>query len=59
MLVLERKPGQSITIVGPNGLTVAIELTEVLKGKAKIGVTADKSVRILRSEFITTTTKES
>lgn len=47
MLVLSRKPGEEITIEG--GIT--IKIVEVRPGKVQVGITAPRSVRIVRSEL--------
>ena len=48
VLVLTRKTGERILI----GDDVEIEITEVRVGKVRIGITAPRQVRILRSELV-------
>lgn len=47
MLVLHRKPGEAITI----GDDVVIEVVRVTANNVYIGITAPKSVKILRAEL--------
>ena len=47
MLVLTRKPGQSLIITTPDGKT--IEITRFIGGR--LGITADKDVQVRRAEL--------
>lgn len=47
MLVLDRKESQSIIVDGPAVITV----TKIKGGHVKIGIDADRSVKILRKEI--------
>ncbi len=47
MLILTRKAGQSI-LIGDN---VTVEVLRVRGGQVRIGVRADKRVRVLREEI--------
>ena len=46
MLVLSRKVGEKIAI----GSDITITITEITRGKVKVGIEAPKSVVILRHE---------
>ena len=48
MLVLTRTPHQKIVIDGP----CEIELLDIRANKVRLGITADKSVSIMRSELL-------
>jgi carbon storage regulator CsrA len=48
MLVLDRKEQQSIVIDGPAKITVQ----RIKGGRIKLGIEADKSVKVLRGELI-------
>ncbi|GAB6116983.1 carbon storage regulator CsrA [Thermoanaerobacter sp. CM-CNRG TB177] len=48
MLILTRKVGQAI-IIGEN---VEIKILEIVDGQIKLGVTAPKSISVLRKELI-------
>ena len=47
MLILSRKVGESIRI----GRVVEITITEIHEGKIRIGITAPRWVKVLRSEL--------
>ena len=47
MLCLSRRPGESIMI----GKDIKITLIDVHNGRARIGIEADKSIEIWRSEL--------
>jgi carbon storage regulator CsrA len=52
MLVLKRKPDQSVRIVGPDGRTVEITVVSVDgRDAVRLGFTAPPDVRIVRSEL--------
>ena len=47
MLVLSRKPEEKIRI----GEDVIIQVVEIHKGRVRLGITAPKSIRIVRDEI--------
>ena len=47
MLVLSRKPEEKILI----GKDVIIQVVEIHKGRVRLGITAPKSIRIVREEI--------
>jgi carbon storage regulator CsrA len=51
MLILTRKPGESITITSPGCLPITIQVVDTYGNRSRIGITADASVKILRSEL--------
>jgi len=53
MLVLTRKPGQSITIGDPAGPDIAIEVTiaEIKGDQVRLGITAPRGVIVDRKEI--------
>ena len=51
MLVLARHIGERIIIQASDG-EIIIELIEIGSRKAKVGITAPKSVKVLREELI-------
>ena len=51
MLVLARKPGQSIKIV-LDGKVVTVDLLAVHGGQVRLGFTAPKEVHIVRTELL-------
>lgn len=50
MLVLTRKPEESIVIVSPSGETMEIRLAKIENDRAKIGIEAPVNFRIFRKE---------
>ena len=54
MLSLSRRRGESITIDGPCTLTIV----RIDKGKVRLGFTADKATKIMRTEIINTPPKQ-
>ena len=50
MLVLTRKPEESIIVVSPNGDTMEIHLAKIDNDRAKIGIEAPTDYRIFRKE---------
>ena len=50
MLVLTRKPEESIIVVSPNGDTMEIHLAKIDNDRAKIGIEAPANFRIFRKE---------
>jgi carbon storage regulator CsrA len=54
MLVLKRKPDQSVRIVGPDGRTVAVVTVLGVDGKdaVRLAFSAPPDVRIVRSELL-------
>jgi carbon storage regulator CsrA len=52
MLVLKRKPNESVRIVGPDGCTVEITVVSVDgRDAVRLGFSAPPDVRIVRSEL--------
>ena len=49
MLVLSRKEGERI-FLEVNGVRIVVELAAMMAGKVRIGVTAPRTVTILREE---------
>lgn len=52
MLVLTRKPSQSITLVLPSGETITVVVVDSSKHRLSIGIEAPKDVRIVRTELL-------
>ncbi len=50
MLVLTRKPEESIIVVSPGGDTMEIHLAKIDNDRAKIGIEAPTDFRIFRKE---------
>ena len=50
MLVLTRKPEESIIVVSPSGDTMEIHLAKIDNDRAKIGIEAPTDFRIFRKE---------
>jgi carbon storage regulator CsrA len=53
MLVLSRKPEESIIINTPDNKEIKITLIKIENKKVKIGISADSTYTILREELIT------
>lgn len=51
-LVLSRKLGEKIYIKTKSGDEIVVVLTDIDRGKVRIGFKADKSVEILREELM-------
>jgi carbon storage regulator CsrA len=51
MLVLARKPLELILITTPEGREIAVALCSLESNQARIGIEADREVRILRAEL--------
>jgi carbon storage regulator CsrA len=51
MLVLARKPGESIEIKLPDARTITVEVVEIRHDKCRIGVTADRDIIVNREEI--------
>ena len=51
MLVITRKPGEAI-VIDSSGVTIEITVIETAKGQTKLGVSAPKEVKIMRSELL-------
>ena len=51
MLLLGRRDGQSVTITTPSGEVITVTMV-VGRGKLKLGIEADRSVKVLRSELL-------
>ena len=52
MLVLTRKENESIEITLPDSQQLTIMVTEVERGRARIGIEAPTEIKILRSELV-------
>lgn len=52
MLILTRKPSQSITLVLPSGETITIVIADSSKHRSSIGIEAPNDVKILRTELL-------
>jgi carbon storage regulator CsrA len=54
MLVLKRKPDQSVRVVGPDGRTLAVVTVVGVDGRdaVRLAFSAPPEVRIVRSELI-------
>ena len=52
MLVLTRKENESIEITLPDGQQLTVMVTEVERGRARIGIEAPTEIKILRSELV-------
>jgi carbon storage regulator CsrA len=54
MLVLKRKPNESVRIVGPDGRTLAVVTVAGVDGRdaVRLGFSAPPDVRIVRSELL-------
>lgn len=57
MLVLTRKPEESIVVVSPRGEVIEIYLSKIDKDCAKIGIEAPISFKIFRKEIYETIQK--
>jgi carbon storage regulator len=51
MLILTRKPEESIVVVSPDGATMEIHLAKIDNDRAKIGIEAPADFRIFRKEI--------
>jgi carbon storage regulator len=49
-LILARKPGQSV-VIGPNS-EIRITVVEVVRGTIRLGIEADRSIPVFRSELL-------
>lgn len=52
MLVLSRKEQEEILLQLEDGRQIWIVVTEIDKGRCRIGVTAPKDIKVLRSELL-------
>ncbi len=52
MLCLTRKLNETIHITTPQGDVIVIQVREIDRGKVMLGIEADKSVVIMRSELV-------
>lgn len=53
MLVIGRKPGQEVVIQTPDGHEIIVRVAMAEKGKVRLGITADRIVKIVRRELLT------
>lgn len=51
MLVLVRKPGESLTITPPGQTPIVITIIQVSGNRVRIGCEANRNVSIVRSEI--------
>lgn len=52
MLVLARRPEESLTIYAPNGEKIEILVTEARQGLARLGIKAPPKYIVLRDELL-------
>jgi|TARA_R110000765_G_scaffold204162_1_gene309191 carbon storage regulator CsrA len=52
MLILTRKPGQSLIISVPGHDPVEVLVTSTSKGSVKLGIDADKAINVVRAELL-------
>jgi len=52
MLVLARRPEESLTIYAPNGEKIEILVTEARQGLARLGIKAPPKYVVLRDELL-------
>lgn len=52
MLILTRRPGESITIETPEGRTIMMTVLAVKGTQVRVGFTADKDVSVVRNELL-------
>lgn len=52
MLVLSRKLGERIVLQVPGQPDIVIVVTDIDRGKIRLGIEADRSVTIMRSELL-------
>ncbi len=52
MLVLSRRVGESLILMGVGNSDITITVTDIFGGKVKIGIDAPAEVKILRSELL-------
>lgn len=52
MLVLSRRPGESIILTLPSGETIRVTVVKIDRGKMKLSFTAPENVRIMREELL-------
>jgi carbon storage regulator CsrA len=52
MLVLTRRPDTRLRIRTKSGETAWIEIVEVYRDRVRIGITADRSIEIMREEIL-------
>ena len=50
MLVLSRKPDESIIIISPRGEMMEIKITKIEEGRTKVGIQAPIDFKIFRKE---------
>lgn len=51
MLVLARKPGESITVKMPDGSEITFKVLSVIGNKSRIGIDAPRVCKVLRTEL--------
>ena len=52
MLVLSRKPGESITVNLPSGEEIVFEILDVKGYRVSIGIDAPRELRVRRTELV-------
>ena len=58
MLVLSRKPEESIVVILPHGEMLEIKITKIEEGRAKVGIQAPMNFKIFRKEIFDAMNKE-
>ena len=53
MLILTRKPGQSLIISVPGYSPIEVLVTSTSKGSVKLGIDADRDINVVRAELKT------
>lgn len=52
MLILSRKKDEEVLITTPEGRTITLKIVDIRRGVCRLGVTADSTVVIARTELI-------
>ena len=53
MLVLTRKPGESLVMQTPDGVQITVTVCDVERGRVRLGIDAPREVIVMRSELET------
>lgn len=51
MLVLSRKPGESITVLLPSGDEIVFKVLDQFSNRTSVGIEAPREFRVLRTEL--------
>lgn len=51
MLVLSRRPGESITVKTPDGVEITFKVIDQIGNRTKVGIDAPRVCRVRRSEL--------